>query len=191
VVVTVVAVGALVAAVLFVGQRSHRNSQGGGQGTPAASGGSRVSGVTVFMSDGRPPDDPTGTAFVIDGNANTFWSTDPYANATFGNLYPGIGLDLQLPSTTKVHKLKVTSPTSGWTAQTFVSADPITSGQAVAAWGPPTDTKTSTSTVTTFDLHGHAARYVLFWLINLGPPRASVPGVPNRYQAKIAEISIS
>jgi serine/threonine-protein kinase len=190
VVVTVVAVGALVAAVLFMGQRSHRNSQGGPR-TPAASGGSRVLGVAVFMSNGRPPDDPAGTAFVVDGNPDTSWSTDPYANATFGNLYPGIGLDLQLPSSIRLHKLKVTSQTPGWTAQTYVSANPITSGQAVTVWGPPTDTKTSTSTVTTFDLHGRTARYVLFWLTNLGPPRAVVPGVPNRYQANIAEISIS
>ena len=69
------------------------------------------------------PDDPQGLPYTIDGNPNTYWHTDYYGNATFGNLYPGLGLEIQLKRSGTLHHLVVTSSTVGWSAQTYTSAD--------------------------------------------------------------------
>ena len=168
------------AGILVLGQ-SHRAK--GAPANSSSASGKPVSAVTVFMVADRPPDDPGGADNVIDGNASTYWSTDVYPNAKFGNLYPGIGLAIELSSSATLHQLQVVSPSIGWTAQTYVSEVPVASGQPVSAWGSPTDTVTSTTAVTTFDLHGRRGRYVLFWLDDLGPGPL--------YQARIARITVS
>ncbi|MHB1535845.1 MAG: discoidin domain-containing protein, partial [Acidimicrobiales bacterium] len=141
-----------------------------------------ISNVSVFMVVANLPlDDPGGTKYAFDGNPNTFWETDPYTNSKFGNLYPGIGLAIDLGASHTVHQLVVTSPTQGWSAQTYVSATDVPNGRPVTAWGSPTATRRRISGSATFDLAGRRGRWVLLWLTNLGPA----------YQAKVAELSVS
>jgi hypothetical protein len=138
--------------------------------------------ASVFMNvTGRQLDDPAGTHFAFDGNPATFWQTDQYHNAEFSNLYSGLGLALELNSNTKVHHLVVSSPTSGWAAQAYVSDSLVPNGQPVTAWGQPTDTKTGISGNTTLSLGGKTGRWVLLWITNLGPS----------FQVKIGEVSVS
>jgi serine/threonine-protein kinase len=184
VVVGLVVVGALVAAVLLSSRghaASHNHAGGTAPANPVASRIS-ISGVNVFMVNNRPPDDPQDTKNVFDGNTATVWSTDSYHSSTFGNLYPGIGLAIELNSTATVHRLTVSSPTSGWSAESFVSAAPVATGQPVTAWGQPTDAKSSISNGTSMDLGGKRARYVLLWITNLGP-------IP--YRVEISEVGVS
>jgi hypothetical protein len=185
IVLTVVALGAVVAGILFVGQRSPTHAAT----DTAVTQGQSIAGVTVFMADNRTPDNPAETVNVIDGNTSTFWSTDPYTNANFGNLYPGIGLDIRLKSPGKLHKLEVSSPDVGWSAETYVSDAAVASGQSASAWGAPTDTRTATGQVTTFVLHGQAGSHVLLWLTNLGPARNWLKS-PLRYEVRIQEVSV-
>jgi hypothetical protein len=134
------------------------------------------------MLRGRP-DDPQELPHLYDGNPATAWHTDQYSNANFGNLYPGLGLSIQLSRSGIFHHLLVTSPTAGWAAQTYVSSSPVASGQAVSAWGPPTDTKTGISGSATFNLGGRRGQWVLLWLTHL-----SAAGPP--FQVTIDEITI-
>jgi serine/threonine-protein kinase len=134
----------------------------------------QISSVNVYMNNGRPPDNPAAAKLTIDGNPATYWSTDRYPNSTFGNLYSGIGLSMSLAQPTEVHALTVTSPSTGWAAEVFVSSTPVASGQPLSAWGQPVASQTDVAGSTKFDLGTHRGQYVLFWLTNLGPANQTV-----------------
>ncbi|MBO0729000.1 MAG: hypothetical protein J2P57_07050, partial [Acidimicrobiaceae bacterium] len=136
----------------------------GGSGTPI-----QIHNVTVFMANDRPPDNPRQTRLTFDGNPSTAWMTAHYRSPTFGNLYPGIGLAIDLGSSHTLHRLSVTSATHGWAAQAYTSATTIDSGQPVTAWGSPSATQTDIAGNASFDLGGRHGRYVLLWLTYLGP----------------------
>ena len=175
-----VLVGAAVAAVLLT-VRPDRSTSGGGGGGGATS--HRIASVSPFMLSGRP-DDPQGLPYLYDGNTATYWHTDQYRTAAFGNLYPGLGLAIQLSASGTVHHLIVTSPTTGWAAQTYVSTTAVASGQPVSAWGHPTDTRTGISGSATFNLAGPAG--------SMGPAVAhssSAAGPP--FQVSINEITVT
>jgi hypothetical protein len=129
----------------------------------------QIVAVSPFMVNGRPPDDAQHLPYTFDGNPATLWHTDEYRSATFGNLYPGMGLAIQLNGRAALHHLRVTSPTAGWAAQTYVATSSVASGQAVEAWGVPTDTRSGITGSTTFTLGGRGGQWVLLWLTRLGP----------------------
>jgi hypothetical protein len=179
VVLGLVVVGAVVAGVLLV-ERDKRPAAGGSTGTALTR---QILSVAPFMLRGNP-DDPQDLPLLFDHNPATAWHTDEYRTANFGNLYPGLGLNIQLSGPATLHHLVVTSPTAGWAAQTYVSATPIPGGQPLSAWGQPTDTRTGVSGSATFDLAGHRGQFVLLWLTHL-----SASGPP--FQVTINEISLS
>jgi serine/threonine-protein kinase len=140
-----------------------------------------IESVTVFMDNDRAPDNPTDAYKTFDGNPATYWSTEKYRNSTFGNLYSGIGLSIDLRQSGPLHTLTVTSPSSGWAGEVFVSESPVASGQPVSAWGQPMDSQVDIGGSATFELGGRSGRYVLLWLTNLGPAD----------HAAVAELNIS
>ncbi len=148
---------------------------------PAHATAARISSVSVFMNNGRPPDNPGDAKLTIDGNQATYWSTDKYPNSTFGNLYSGIGLAMDLTQPAQLHTLTVTSPSTGWRAEVFVSATSVVSGQPLSGWGQPVATQTAVAGSTKFNLGGRRGQYVLFWLTNLGPAD----------QTQISELALS
>jgi serine/threonine-protein kinase len=168
-------VGAIFAAVLFVGTSGSSPPSTPSTAPAHAATASRVSSVNVFMNNTRPPDNPTAAKLTIDGNSATSWSTDKYPNSTFGNLYSGIGLAMALTQPAKLHALTVTSPSSGWAAEVFVSSAPVATGQPLSAWGSPVATQTDVAAGgTKFSLGARRGQYVLFWLTNLGPADQTV-----------------
>jgi hypothetical protein len=174
-----VVAGAVVAGVLLV----ERDKRPTGRGSAETALTSHITSVSPFMLRGNP-DDPQDLPLLFDHNPATSWHTDQYRTANFGNLYPGLGLDIQLSGASTLHRLVVTSPTAGWAAQTYVSATPIAGGQPVSAWGQPTETKTGIAGSATFDLAGRRGQFVLLWLTHL-----SASGPP--FQVSINEITLS
>jgi eukaryotic-like serine/threonine-protein kinase len=140
-----------------------------------------IESVTVFMDNDRAPDNPADAYKTFDGNPATYWSTEKYRSSTFGNLYSGIGLSIDLRQSGPLHTLTVTSPSSGWAAEVFVSEAPVASGQPVSAWGQPMDSHVDIVGNATFELGGRSGRYVLLWLTNLGPAD----------KAAVAELNVS
>jgi serine/threonine protein kinase len=130
-----------------------------------------VRSVSVFMADARAPDDPSGTKYTIENDPNSAWHTDVYGTPTFGGLYDGIGLAIDLGALRTLHSLSVTSSSLGWSAQTYVSVNPVPSGQEPTAWGPATAVQTGVNGDATFNLGGRKGRYVLLWLTYLGPAK--------------------
>ena len=171
--------GAVVAAVLLFDPQ--RIGSAGSGGTPDPSSAPRqITAVSPFMLRGTP-DDPQGLRYAIDGNPATYWHTDQYRSATFSNLYPGLGVAIQLKGTAVLHHLVVTSTTVGWAAQTYTSDKAVASGQPVTAWGSPTATQTDINGSATFSLAGRRGQWVLLWLTNLGP----------QFQTHINELAVN
>ena len=166
-------VGAIFAAVLVFGT-SGSSPPSTPSTAPSHATAARISSVNVFMNNGRPPDNPAAAKLTIDGNPATYWSTDKYPNSTFGNLYSGIGLAVDVAQSAQLHTLTVTSRSSGWAAEVFVSAAPVASGQPLSAWGQPVAAQTDVAGSTKFNLGGRRGQYVLFWLTNLGPADQTV-----------------
>jgi hypothetical protein len=128
--------------------------------------------VQVYLPvSGHTLDNAAEATNTFDGNPATSWSTDHYSSPTFGNLYPGIGLEIRLSGVAKLRTLTVTSPTVGWSASAYVSSSPISTGQPVSAWGLPTSTLSGINGSTTFSLGGHEGQYVLLFITNLGPTK--------------------
>jgi eukaryotic-like serine/threonine-protein kinase len=174
VVAALILIGAIFAAVLLFsspGSSPHGSST---TAPPAHTTPVGISSVNVYMNNDRPPDNPAAAKLTIDGNPATYWSTDRYPNSTFGNLYPGIGLSMVLADPAPLHTLTVTSPSTGWAAEVFVSSVPVASGQPLSAWGQPIGSQTDVAGNTKFDLGDHRGKYVLFWLTNLGPAHQTV-----------------
>ena len=181
VVASLVVIGAITAtAVLHGSARGHHPLSGGAGGS--SSGVPLIRNVAVFMSTtARPPDNPSMARLTFDGNPSTYWPTDQYSSPTFGNLYPGIGLVVELSSAEQGRQLVVTSPTSGWSAQTYLSSADLPTGHPVSDWGAPTDSKSNIAAGTsTFSLGAHRGQWVLLWITNLGPSN----------EARIAELII-
>ena len=174
-------IGAITAAAVLAGSTNrHSGSRPGG--TSSASGAPKIHDVVVFMTtSARPPDNPSMARFTFDGDPATYWPTDLYSSPTFGNLYPGIGLAIQLNGAELGRQLVVSSPTSGWSAETYLSNTSVPSGRPVTDWGLPTDTKSNIASGTaTFDLGARRGQWVLLWITNLGPSD----------EARIAELSV-
>ena len=169
VVLGLVIVGAVVAATLLSTSSNGRRSPASSLAPAVSGAGLRIVGVTVFMNNSRSPDNPDLTPSTFDGNPNTYWQTDHYTTPTFGNLYTGIGLQIQVASTSTLRTLTVSSPTTGWAASTYVSATSVANGQPIASWGPATDAKSAISGNATFSLGSRRGQYVLLWITNLGP----------------------
>lgn len=167
VVLALLLIGALVAGAVYLSEKHRSTPPGRSAGTSGAA--VHIASVTVYMVGDRQPDDPQGTVNTYDGNPSTFWSTDHYSSPTFGNLYAGIGLSVELSSSTRLSQLVVTSSTDGWSASVFVSSSAVPSGQPVSAWGSPVDSKSSITGDATFSLGHKTGRYVLLFITNLGP----------------------
>ena len=188
VVASLLVVGAVIAAVLLStsGSPSHPSSGGSGSGS-GGSGQSAISiaGVEVYMVNGRPPDNASQVRLAFDGDTATYWPTDQYPTARFGNLYPGIGLAIHLSQPEHGDTLVVTSPNAGWAAETFVSPTAVASGQPVSAWGSPTDSKEGIPAGNaTFKLGSRNAQWVLLWITDLGGR------VGGSYEGRISELVV-
>ena len=102
---------------------------------------------------------------LVDGNPSTTWSTEQYSSK-LSALKPGVGVILQLDGPHKLKDLKVTSPSTGWTAEVVVADSVKPTRQA---WGDATSTKKGIDAgTTTFDLGDKTGSAVLLWITDLG-----------------------
>ena len=177
-------VGAIIAAALLSASGSPSRRSGAPAPATRSQPGLTISSVDVYMANDRAPDNPSDLRYAFDGDPSTYWPTDQYGTPRFGNLYPGIGLAIHLSRPEQGRTLVVTSPNSGWAAETFVSAVSVATGQPVSAWGTPTDSKSDIPAGTiTFKLGAHTGQWVLLWITNLGGR------VSGFYEGRISELA--
>jgi hypothetical protein len=158
----------LVAAALIVGGVliSGTSRSPGGNGTPAdASKGVHIASAVPFDPFGDAHEHDSEASLAIDGNSETRWQTEGYAQRTFGTK-PGVGLALVLDSTSSLAALKITSDSNDWAFDVYVAdrAAPTLDG-----WGQPVASKTHTHAGTTsVDLKGTKGGAVLVWITDVG-----------------------
>lgn len=166
------AIALLVAAILLLGGRAQRGTGTAGDG--ARSGAlSQISLSSSAASDYDPLGDDAEhtdeTAFAIDNNPATTWSTESY---TTGDLQKdGVGIVIDASPGAVVRELRIRTPTPGFDAQVYVSES---SSRPDAVTDPAwklVATATSVDSRDTIDLDtaGQKSRFVLLWVTKLPP----------------------
>jgi hypothetical protein len=162
---------ALVAGIMLLGDRTHR-----GTGTEKTARGGATTPVGL-NSDAARDYDPLGdesehadqTAFAIDGNPATVWTTESYST---GDLQKeGVGIVLDAAPGASFRQLRVRTPTPGFAADVYVaSGDEAPAAVPDAGWKLAASVA-SVSSKQTIDLDtaGQRSRWVLLWITQLPP----------------------
>jgi eukaryotic-like serine/threonine-protein kinase len=129
--------------------------------------------------DGVERNDQLGNA--TDGSTSTFWQTERYTTAEFGNLKHGVGLVLDAGKPVKLSSLKIQTGTSGFSA--VVKAGNSSSGPFTVV-----SSEQTAGERTTFTLHPPAnERYYVVWITRLTPFDTGDSSKP--FGAQIAEVT--
>ncbi len=165
-------VAALVAGILLLGDRTHR-----GTGTEGTAGNGAALAPVGLRSDAVHDYDPFGdevehdeqTAFAIDGNPSTVWTTESY---TTGELQKdGVGLALDASPGAAFRELRVRTPTPGFSAEVYVtSSEALPDALEDPAWrlvatAPSVDGRQTID----LDTAGQRSHWVLLWITRLPP----------------------
>jgi len=164
--------------------RHERNgpSLGGGGSPPAAAATAHLKAVAAYDP---PPGDGqemnTQIPAATDGNPSTYWQTERYTTAAFGNLKQGVGLVLDAGKSVRLGSLTIKTPVPGFSAE--IKAGSSQSGRF--------DVVSSDQTVggaTTFTLNvPEARRYYVIWITKLVQTDTGDPSKP--FAARIAEVT--
>jgi serine/threonine-protein kinase len=126
-----------------------------------------ISSVTPFDPQGRgtPGENDAQAPRTFDGDPRTSWSTELYQQRDFGTK-SGVGLVVHLDRRVDLTRLEVDSPTTGWSAEVFVTdAGRLPTD---APTGPSTATITNAAGNAVVDLHATPGDSVLIWFTQLG-----------------------
>ena len=161
-----------VAGVLIARSGLGSGDTGGGGGSGGGGGGG--AGEQVAVRRALPFDPPPGSGaehddelpFLFDGDPATAWTTENYSNRQFGGLKPGVGFVLQLDGSRRLDELRLTTASSGWSAEVLVAEAVRPTREE---WGQPVDTETGIGPGSVrFDLGGRTGAAVLVWITDLG-----------------------
>ena len=171
---------AIAAGAYYVWYRGGSTSSAGGTPPPAANVPLRaVSAFDPPPGDGTERDDLVPDA--TDGSTSTYWQTERYTTAQFGNLKPGVGLVLDAGTPVKLESLTVLSGTTGFVAV-------IKAGNSSEGHFTPVSSEQTAGGKTTFTLHvPEKERYYLVWITQLVSSDTGDPSKP--FIARIAEVS--
>ncbi len=117
---------------------------------------------------------------LLDADPTSVWTTENYRSRDIAGK-PGVGLIVQLTGPASGMSLVISSPTSGWVAQVFVSTS---SAAALAGWGKPAATVSVKQATTTVPLGAGPGRFVLLWITSLSD-------AAPRYQVAIANLALA
>jgi hypothetical protein len=125
---------------------------------------------------GNEPEHPTLVANVVDGDPDTFWSTEHYRDDTLAGK-PGTGIYLDAAPGLRARAIQVQTPTPGFLAaiygaRTFDSGLPYEAPQSLTERGwvqlaPPS--AIAAQLTIALDTHGVSYRYYLLWITHLPP----------------------
>jgi hypothetical protein len=148
--------------------------------TTVALAGVKASAIgTVDPADGAENNDMAPRA--TDGDQATFWRTDRYNTAQFGNLKEGLGLVIDAGSIVKARELQVDLAAAGGRAEVRAATD--TSGNP-ADWQVVGSAR-NLGERTTFQLKGDQGyRWYMLWITELPD------GPKGGYQARVGEVRL-
>jgi eukaryotic-like serine/threonine-protein kinase len=175
---------AIAGGAYFLWHRHNSGNSSDGGSPPPASRPVEMSAVAAYdppPGDGAERDDLVRDA--TDGSTSSFWQTERYTTAKFGNLKPGVGLVLDAGRPRKLSSLSVTSGTSGFVGEIKAGGSPD---------GPFTSVSSeqTAGSKTTFTLHvPEKERYYVLWITQL--VRADTGDASKPFVAQVAEVSAS
>jgi cytoskeletal protein RodZ len=124
-------------------------------------------------------DDPQNAALAVSGNPATPWRTDWYTSPSFGNLYPGTGLLLDMGHTATISSVRLSLGTPGADLQLRAGSSPVLADLHTVA------TSAGAGRIVQLSLSSPAhARYLLIWFTKLPPDNAGT------YQASVYRIEV-
>ena len=127
----------------------------------------------------RGGDDPQNAALAVRGNPATPWRTDWYTSPSFGNLYAGTGLLLDMGRTVTISSVRLSLGVPGADLQLRAGGTPVLADLHTVA------TSTGAGGTVELSLTSPAhARYLLIWFTKLPPDNAGT------YQASIYRITV-
>lgn len=179
-----IAVIAAIAVVVFVVLRGGERGTGtsGDRATGVGSGGQTEQLREIGLKGDSASDyDPEGdaaehadeTAFAVDKDPSTFWSTETYEANDLQKA--GVGLTVDVSPGAVLRRMVVRSPTPGFTAEVYITAGDVPRSIDDPAWrrvAPPT--RFGGRQAVDLDSAGQEARHVLLWITQLPPGGDSV-----------------
>ncbi|MET8447512.1 protein kinase family protein [Streptomyces sp. NPDC005209] len=143
-----------------------------------------IAGAHDFDPFGDQSEKPADISKVYDGSTATYWQTDFYKGANFGNLKPGLGIVLDLGKVQDVGKVAVTF--MGDTAVELRSAGPDTTSRPTSFDSFTQVAQGSGQSVVLKPGKTVKTRYLLVWLTKL-------PLQPDEgtYRGRVADIKVT
>ncbi|MFI6021079.1 serine/threonine protein kinase [Streptomyces sp. NPDC051287] len=142
-----------------------------------------ISGAQDFDPFGDGSEKPADVGKVYDGSPSTYWQTDFYKGATFGNLKPGLGVILDLGKVQQIGKVTVT-----FMGDTSVELRAAAGGAASQPTSFDAYTKVADGSGTSVTLKPGSSlksRYLLVWLTKL--PLTE----DGNYRGRVADIKVT
>jgi hypothetical protein len=122
-----------------------------------------------FFTDGERNDLQD---LAIDGDASTAWRTETYRSSPVIQEVankPGVGLILDLGGARRLESLRITSPTTGWTAQVYVlDAVPEAQDTSVIDDAEPVTEQEDIAGDADLSLGGREGAVVILWITRTG-----------------------
>jgi serine/threonine-protein kinase len=124
--------------------------------------------------DGEENEDLVGN--VLDQDAGTTWRTSCYSSPAFGRLKAGVGIVLDLGSTTDLRVVQVDATAGGWNAEVHVADE---AAGTLEGWGPAVGSVSGAGASAEIALEGASGRFALVWFSALPPdPSADCDSQP-------------
>ena len=167
-------------------QHEHKSSKTGGGGNPPP-----ASAATVHLTAYTAYDPSPGNGHerndllsrATDGDPSTYWQTEHYTTAAFGNLKKGVGIVFDAGKDVRLGSLTVKTGTPGFSAE-------VEAGSSSQGPFSPVSKAQTVANPTTFTLNvPNAKRYYVIWITQLVRFDTGDPVHP--YGAQIAEVTAS
>jgi serine/threonine-protein kinase len=146
--------------------------------------------ATAYDPEGDGHEEDGTEELAIDGNpTETSWTTEHYDTDTFAGTKtgpdPGVGIYVTTKAVASPSKMKILSPTPGWTAQIF--AAPAGPPEAIEEWGEPIAEVKDAGKEEEVQLHlGEASKYFLIWFTKASPASDQ----EGRFQVEISDVKL-
>jgi len=147
-----------------------------------------LAGATAIDPEGDGEERNDTAAFAIDGDNDTYWRSERYRSANFGNLKSGVGLVIDLGGSARVNEVTLKTESDDWSVEIYVGDD--FSG-APGTWGEPAAAGRDLRNNVDFDIDALVGTQLLIWVTNPGTSDdADDNGEPdNRFELTEVEVN--
>ncbi len=147
-----------------------------------------LAGARAIDPEGDGDERGDTAALAIDGDDDTYWRTERYRSANFGNLKSGVGLIIDLGGSARLDEVTLGTESEGWSVELYVGDD--FSG-ALGSWGQPVAAGRDLRNKVDFDMDDVVGTQLLIWVTNPGTSDdADDNGEPdNRFELTEVEVS--